>query len=323
MSGAFKIRKAAPGDMPSVFRLVHALAVFEKLADRMTATQADLHEALFSTTPRIEAALAELPDGRAVGIAIFYENFATFTCSRGLYLEDLFVEESARGLGIGKALIAWGAGLATTRGCARYQWVVLDWNSPARDFYRALGAEETPQWIGVRVSGEALKRLADGVSPAPSPPADPSLAVDSRAVPVRAKRSAYPEPFYSRMAGREKRVLGDLFGLKNFGINLVTVAPGGESALLHRHGRQDEFVYVVSGTPTLVTDKGEVQLHPGMCAGFPAGGHAHQVVNRSAGEAVYLEIGDRTPGDSVEYPVDDLQATLGPDGGWVFGPKDR
>ena len=78
-----------------------------------------------------------------------------------------------------------------------------------------------------------------------------------------------------------------------------------------------------TGSPTLVTDRGEVQLHPGMCAGFPAGGSAHQIVNRSSAEAVYLEIGDRTPGDGVEYPVDDLQAKLGPDGNWVFGPKDR
>lgn len=323
MSEAFKIRKAAPGDMPSVYRLVRELAVYEKLIDRMTATEADLHEALFGAAPRIEAALADLADGRAVGIAVFYENFATFTCSRGLYLEDLFVEESARGLGIGKALIAWGAGLAVTRGCARYQWVVLDWNSPARDFYRSIGAEETPEWIGVRVAGEALKRLAEGVPVSALPPPDPSLAVDSRAVPVRAKRSAYPEPFYSRMAGREKRVLGDLFGLKNFGVNLVTVAPGGESALLHRHFRQDEFVYVVSGTPTLVTDRGEVPLRPGMCAGFPAGGVAHQIVNRSSSEAVYLEIGDRSPGDGVEYPADDLQARLDAGGNWVFGPKER
>ncbi|MBI3507176.1 MAG: cupin domain-containing protein [Proteobacteria bacterium] len=125
------------------------------------------------------------------------------------------------------------------------------------------------------------------------------------------------------MAGRSKRVLGDLFGLKNFGVNMTTLAPGGESALLHRHSKQDEFVFVVSGSPTLVTDRGDVQLHAGMCAGFPAGGCAHQLVNRTTGEVVYLEIGDRLPGDGVEYPVDDLQAKMGADGSWVFGPKDR
>jgi uncharacterized cupin superfamily protein/GNAT superfamily N-acetyltransferase len=323
MTGDFRIRKATEADMPAVYRLVHALAVYEKLADRMTAGEADLREALFGKQPRIEAALAETTDGGAVGIAIFYENFATFTCTPGFYLEDLYVDEAARGAGIGKALIAWGAARALERGCARYQWVVLDWNKPARDFYRSLGAEETPEWIGVRVAGDALKRLAAGKPAAASASLDTSLAVDAHGVPFRAKRSNYPEPFYSRMAGRAKRVLGDLFDLKNFGVNMTTLAPGGESSLLHRHSRQDEFVFVVSGSPTLVTDKGEVQLHAGMCAGFPAGGCAHQIVNRSDGEAVYLEIGDRTPGDGVEYPVDDLQAKMGADGNWVFGPKDR
>jgi len=160
MSAAFRIRAATQDDMPAVDRLVRALAVYEKLADRMTASEADLREALFGTQPRIEAALAETMEGRAVGIAIFYENFATFTCTPGFYLEDLYVDEAARGAGIGKALIAWGAARALERGCARYQWVVLDWNKPARDFYRSLGAEETPEWVGVRVSGEALERLA-------------------------------------------------------------------------------------------------------------------------------------------------------------------
>ncbi len=163
MTGNFRIRKATQVDMPAVYRLVRALAVYEKLADKMTAGEADLREALFGKQPRIEAALAEAQDGRAVGIAIFYENFATFTCTPGFYLEDLYVDEDARGAGIGKALIAWGAARALERGCARYQWVVLDWNKPARDFYRSLGAEETPEWIGVRVTGDALQALAGKV----------------------------------------------------------------------------------------------------------------------------------------------------------------
>jgi GNAT superfamily N-acetyltransferase len=160
MTPAFRIRAATQGDMAAIYRLVRALAVYEKLADKMTAGEADLREALFGKQPRIEAALAETQDGRAVGIAIFYENFATFTCTPGFYLEDLYVDEDARGAGIGKALIAWGAARALERGCARYQWVVLDWNKSARDFYRSLGAEETPEWIGVRVSSEALEALA-------------------------------------------------------------------------------------------------------------------------------------------------------------------
>jgi uncharacterized cupin superfamily protein len=155
------------------------------------------------------------------------------------------------------------------------------------------------------------------------PPIKPSpLAVDAASVPPRTKPSVYPEPFFSRMAKRHKRQLGEVFGLTNFGVNLTTIEPGGESALLHRHSRQDEFVYVVSGHPTLVTDEGEVTLGPGMCAGFPAGGRAHQLVNRTSEAATYLEIGDRSRGDEGAYPADDLTATMGADGGWVFSHKD-
>ena len=148
------------------------------------------------------------------------------------------------------------------------------------------------------------------------------IAVVAAQSPLRKTKSSYPEPFFSRMGKREKRVLGDQFGLKNFGVNLTTLAPGGESALLHRHSKQDEFIYVLSGTPTLVTDQGEVSLSPGMCAGFAAMGVAHQLVNRSDADATYLEMGDRTPGDEGTYPVDDLAAKLGPDGKWVFMRKD-
>lgn len=142
------------------------------------------------------------------------------------------------------------------------------------------------------------------------------------AVAPRVKHSNYPEPFASRMAGREKRVLGDLFGLRNFGVNLTRLAPGGQSSLMHRHSRQDEFIYVVEGAPTLVWDGGEVRLEPGMCVGFAAGGTAHQLVNRTDGDAVFLEIGDRQSGDGCVYPADDLQAVMGADGRWCFARKD-
>jgi uncharacterized cupin superfamily protein len=148
------------------------------------------------------------------------------------------------------------------------------------------------------------------------------LAVEAFEVPPRAKRSNYPEPFLRRVAGREKRALGDVFGLKNFGVNLTRLAPGAESALLHRHSKQDEFIYILEGEPTLVTDSGERILRAGMCAGFPANGAAHHLVNRSGGDVVYLEIGDRTPGDEGSYPQDDLKAALGPDGRWIFTHKD-
>ncbi len=116
-----------------------------------------------------------------------------------------------------------------------------------------------------------------------------ALAIVAASAPPRTKPSNYPEPFFSRMAKREKRALGEAFGLTNFGVNQTTLAPGGESALLHRHSKQDELVYVLSGEPTLVTDDGEVVLRPGMCAGFPANGRAHQLVNRSdADAAIYV-----------------------------------
>jgi uncharacterized cupin superfamily protein len=148
------------------------------------------------------------------------------------------------------------------------------------------------------------------------------IAVRAADAPPRVKPSNYPEPFFSRMAKREKRPLGDLFGLKNFGVNLTRLSPGGESALLHRHSRQDEFIFILQGEPTLVTDAGETTLGPGMCAGFPAQGVAHQLVNRTDADAVFLEIGDRTSGDEASYPGDDLRAALGADGKWQFTHKD-
>jgi len=145
------------------------------------------------------------------------------------------------------------------------------------------------------------------------------LALDA---PPRTKPSNYPEPFRSMMDGRVKRPLGDLFGLTNFGVNITVVPPGAVSALRHSHSKQDEFVFVVSGTLILQTDNEESELSSGMCSGFKAGtGNAHRLVNRSATEAVYLEVGDRTPGDAVVYPDDDLVAQS-QNGSWEFTHKD-
>ncbi|MFA9440307.1 cupin domain-containing protein [Uliginosibacterium sp. sgz301328] len=150
-----------------------------------------------------------------------------------------------------------------------------------------------------------------------------SVAVIASEAPVRAKPSNYPEPFASRMAGREKRRLGELFGLRNFGVNLTRMIPGANSSLRHAHSRQDEFIYILEGHPTLMTDEGETVLAPGMCAGFAAGsGNAHQLINRSSADVVYLEIGDRTPDDAIVYPDDDLQAALDDNGNWRFEHKD-
>jgi uncharacterized cupin superfamily protein len=126
-------------------------------------------------------------------------------------------------------------------------------------------------------------------------------------VPPQARRTNYPEPFAARVAGRDKRRLGEAFGLVNFGVNLTRLAPGAVSALRHCHTRQDELVYILEGEPVLVTDAGETRMKPGDCAGFKAGtGDAHHLVNRGTGDVVYLEIGDRSGGDSVVYPDDDL-----------------
>ena len=149
------------------------------------------------------------------------------------------------------------------------------------------------------------------------------MAIEAADAPPRTKPSNYPEPFFSRMGGRLKRPLGDLFGLTNFGVNLTRLVPGGESALRHAHSKQDEFIYILEGTPTLVTDAGETVLQPGMCAGFKAGtGDAHHLVNRTGSDVLYIEIGDRSAGDTGSYPDDDIQAALNSSGQWTFTHKD-
>ena len=137
------------------------------------------------------------------------------------------------------------------------------------------------------------------------------------------RQTGYPEPFRRFVAGREKRRLGDALGLSNFGVNLTRLEPGAVSALRHWHERQDELVYVLEGELVLVTDEGETVLRPGMAAGFPAGrALGHQLVNRTDRPALYLEVGDRTAGDLVHYPADDLTAVLDPDGKYRFTHKD-
>lgn len=151
---------------------------------------------------------------------------------------------------------------------------------------------------------------------------DLPAAIDAAQDAPRRQTTGYPEPFASRVRGRIKQALGDVFGITNFGVNLTTLPPGAQSALRHAHVRQDEFVYVLRGHPTLITDAGATELAPGMCAGFRAGsGDAHHLVNRTEQEAVYLEIGDRSPGDGVTYPDDDLRADF-VDGAWRFAHAD-
>src|SRR5215216_6595685 len=118
------------------------------------------------------------------------------------------------------------------------------------------------------------------------------IALQAKDLPLRAKRTAYPEPFASMVAGRERRPLGDIFGITNFGVNLTHLPPGSRSALLHKHKLQEEFIYILEGQPTLVTETEEIQLHEGMCAGFIPSGSAHHLLNRTLSDVLYLEIGD-------------------------------
>jgi uncharacterized cupin superfamily protein/catechol 2,3-dioxygenase-like lactoylglutathione lyase family enzyme len=148
------------------------------------------------------------------------------------------------------------------------------------------------------------------------------VAVVAAEVPARAKQSGYPEPFRAVVRGREKRALGDVFGLATFGVNLTRLPPGAASSVRHAHTVQDEFVYVLAGRPTLATNAGETELAPGWCAGFRAGtGDAHHLVNRTNDDVVYLEIGDRLPGDGATYPDDDLLVKQ-VDGAYRYTHKD-
>jgi len=139
---------------------------------------------------------------------------------------------------------------------------------------------------------------------------------------TEASATGYPEPYKTRVAGRHKRRLGDHAGLRNFGVNLTRIDPGAESSMRHWHAKQDEFIYVLKGEVTLVTDAGRQRLKPGMAAGFPAGkADGHQLVNETKKPVLYLEIGDRTPGDGATYSDVDLAARM-VDGKWQFTHKD-
>jgi uncharacterized cupin superfamily protein len=138
-----------------------------------------------------------------------------------------------------------------------------------------------------------------------------SAVLDPKTVEGR-RGTLYPDKFKPRVAGREKRALGNALGLTNFGVNLVKLEPGAQSALRHWHTQQDEFVWVVEGEVTLVTDAGPQTLKAGMCAGFPKGKPVgHHLVNRSGKDAWYLEVGDRSPGDVGIYPDDDMRVEVG------------
>jgi hypothetical protein len=155
----FRIESARPQDVPTLHSLIRGLAEYEKLLHQAVGTEAQLEAELFGSHPVIESAVG-WEGAHAVGFALYFHNFSTFLARRGLYLEDLFVLPEARGRGYGKALIRHLAQLAVARECGRFEWAVLDWNQPAIDFYRALGADLLPDWRICRLTGDALKRFA-------------------------------------------------------------------------------------------------------------------------------------------------------------------
>ncbi|MDP5277627.1 GNAT family N-acetyltransferase [Sphingomonas sp. DG1-23] len=154
-----QIRPATPADVALILRLVRELAEFEREPDAVEATEEMLAAALFGARPAAEAVIAEM-EGAPVGFALFFQNFSTWTGRPGLYLEDLYVTPAARGSGTGTALLRHLAGLALDRGCGRFEWAVLDWNEPAIQFYRAMGAVGMDEWRVQRVAGDALAELA-------------------------------------------------------------------------------------------------------------------------------------------------------------------
>jgi GNAT superfamily N-acetyltransferase len=153
------IRPAVGADVPVVLQLIRELAEYEKLAHEVTATEPNLRASLFGARPAAEVILAEM-DGDVAGYALFFHNYSTFHCKRGLYLEDLFVRPAFRGRGIGKQLLGYLARLAIDRDCTRLDWVVLDWNESAIRFYASLGAVPMSDWTVYRLAGDSLKSLA-------------------------------------------------------------------------------------------------------------------------------------------------------------------
>jgi len=155
------IRPACADDAPLIRQFIAELADYERLADAAVATDDDLRTQLFGDHPAAEVLIGEV-DGEPAGFALFFHNFSTFLGKRGLYLEDLFVRPQHRGSGLGKHLMAALARLAVQRGCGRFEWSVLDWNTPAIEFYESFGARPKDDWISYRLTGQALLDFAAG-----------------------------------------------------------------------------------------------------------------------------------------------------------------
>jgi GNAT superfamily N-acetyltransferase len=158
VTSAGPIRVARPGDVPDIYRLIRALAEYERELPSVTGTEDELRQALFGASPAVFAHVAE-HEGRIVGFALWFLNYSTWTGHHGIYLEDLFVDPSVRGSGYGKALLAELAKVCAERGYTRLEWSVLKWNEPSIGFYRSLGAEAMDEWDTYRLAGPALRAL--------------------------------------------------------------------------------------------------------------------------------------------------------------------
>ncbi len=153
------VRAADPGDVPAIYRLIRELAHYEKSLDKVTGTEEDLRRSLFGAAPAVFAHVAAGDDGVVVGFALWFLNYSTWTGTHGIYLEDLFVQDSVRGRGHGKALLAELARICVERGYERLEWAVLDWNAPSIAFYQSIGARAMHEWDNYRLSGPALSAL--------------------------------------------------------------------------------------------------------------------------------------------------------------------
>jgi GNAT superfamily N-acetyltransferase len=173
-STPYTIRPATPDDIPGILALMRELAEYEKLTAVFAATEDSLRASLFGRTPAAECLVAERAAGSdehgpaLLAYAVWFHNYSTFLCRRGLYLEDVYVRADLRGQGIGRAMLQRLAAIAVERGCGRFEWTVLDWNQPAIDFYESLGADVLPEWRIVRVTGQALEKMGKALAMAPA-----------------------------------------------------------------------------------------------------------------------------------------------------------
>ena len=155
------IRDAVPADAGLILHFVRELAIYEKAEHEVEATEASIHNTIFCDNARVEALICEL-DGEPIGFAVYFHNYSTWMGKLGLFLEDLYVSPEHRGVGAGKLLLQHLARIAVERDCGRFEWNVLDWNEPAIKFYESLDAKPQSEWIGYRLTGDALRRLAEG-----------------------------------------------------------------------------------------------------------------------------------------------------------------